>query len=214
MLWLGGTMIKNLVVCCGLALAGLGCTNSMQNASESSEISGTAVMNIGNSDGVLAKEALGQGLTGVENVWLTIKQVDIHTSGNGWVTVAQPNARFDFLQLVNGLTTPLTLYPLPAGHYTQIRLILAEDGDAVANEIVVNGQTFPIRIPSGIQTGIKCVHQFTINPNQETEICLQFDILKAIKFAAGTGYSMRPTYKTVLCKGQPYDPSNPDEVPR
>lgn len=82
-------------------------------------------------------------------------------------------------------------------------MILAEDidGETTANEIVVNGQSFPIRIPSGTQSGIKCIHQFTVEPNQQTEICLQFDVLKAIKFNNGNGYTMKPAYKTIQCDG-------------
>lgn len=196
-------------VCCAFVLSSLSCMEPSQtNPIQSSQLqaSGTAVMNISNGDGALAKTIVDTELVGVQHVWLTIKQVDLHTSDSNWVTVAQPNARFDFLSLVNGLTTPLNLYPLPAGHYTQIRLILAEDGESSdgivpANEIVVNGESFPISIPSGTQTGIKCVHQFTIDPNEFAEICIQFDILKAINYNNGKGYTMKPAYKTIKCDG-------------
>jgi hypothetical protein len=213
-------MNKRVVaMCCAVALTGLTCVNPMLSTSPSSpQTSGSVVVNVSNGDDALAKSIVRPELTGVENVWLTIKQVDVHTSGGNWVTVAQPNARYDFLKLVNGLTVPLNLYPLPAGHYTQIRLILAEDGlgevgTIPANEIVVNGNPFPIRIPSGIQTGIKCVHQFTIEPNQKTEICLQFDILKAIKYTNGNGYQMMPTYKTIMCDGSQEQTPAPDPTP-
>jgi hypothetical protein len=201
-------MNRIVVVCCAMTLAGFACMNPSQSPSQAVDVNssiGTAVINISNGDfdGTLAKTAVVPKFTGVEHVWLTIKKVDVHTSSDSWVTIAEPNARFDFLNLVNGLTTPLNLYPLPSGHYTQIRLILAEDveGEAAANEIVVNGQSFPIRIPSGTQSGIKCIHQFTIEPNQQTEICLQFDVLKAINFNNGNGYMMKPAYKTIQCDG-------------
>jgi hypothetical protein len=190
-------------------LAGVACMNSSQSPTEvinENGSTGSVVLNVSNGDGVLSKAVITSEIAGVEHVWLTIKQVDVHTSGGGWVTIAQPYQRYDFLKLVNGLTVPLELYPLPVGHYTQIRLILAGDGDGEGgptsvNEIIVNGQGFPIKIPSGTQTGIKCVHQFTIEPGQQTEICLQFDVLKAIVYNNGNGYILKPAYKTVFCNG-------------
>jgi hypothetical protein len=148
----------------------------------------------------------------VDHIYITIKEVQLHvagdTSDNGWKTVATPNQRFDFLTLVNGLTAPLDLYSLPAGHYTQIRLILGDEWmrpywDTVTtgapNEIVVNGKAYPLTIPSAYNTGIKCVRSFFIAPNEVTEICLRFEVRKAVHFAPGNGWMMKPAFQTFKC---------------
>jgi hypothetical protein len=167
---------------------------------------------------LLAKKIAGSDT--VEHVWITIKEVQLHSAGdssdNGWKTVATPDRKFDFLNLVNGLTAPLDLYALPAGHYTQIRLILAEGSGsdastaALENSIVINGTTSPLLIPSSWQTGIKCVRSFFIKENETTEICLAFDVWKAIHYSDGNGYMMRPTYRTYKCDGSAPDPEVPD----
>jgi hypothetical protein len=175
----------------------------------------------GNDTDVLAKR-IREGISGdtidVEHIWVTIKEVQIHTSGSseekGWKTVATPGARFDFLELVNGLTAPLDLYALPAGHYTQIRLFLeseAEEGEELPNCIVIDGETYPLTIPSVFKSGIKCVRAFTIKENEMTEICLRFDVFKAIHYAPGNGYMMRPAYQTYKCDSSEDDESEDDE---
>ncbi len=188
-------------------------------ADGTAQLTGSLRLNMANGDedsAALAKKIPGRENQNdsVEHIWLTIKEVQIHTAGdtsdNGWKTVSTKYRQVDFLKLVNGLTEPLDLYALPAGHYTQIRLILAEDrelvygGTIVANSIVVNGETFPLTIPSGLNTGIKCVHSFTIAENEVTEICLKFDALKAVHYAPGNGYMMKPAYKTYKCEGTNY----------
>jgi len=182
-------------------------TNSTNNSSQDIPV-GSLEINVSNGDAQDVTASLGKsGLAEATHLWLTIKEIQVNVSGNSWQTVAQPNARFDFLVLVNDLTQPLHLYPLPAGKYTQIRLILAEqpmDGAASTvppNEVIIGGKSYPIVVPSGSQTGIKCNHPITIKENETTEICLQFDILKALHVAADSTYIMHPTYKMIACSG-------------
>jgi hypothetical protein len=203
-------MLKRGMILAVSAQVFLGC--ALNTAIDTSEPqSGTLTMAISNADdaAVLAKAAVRPGMSNIEHVWLTIKKVQAHTSGPGeWATIATPDARFDFLQLVNGVTKPLDLYPLKPGHYTQLRLILSD-----ANEIMVNGKTEPLFVPSGVQSGIKLIRQFTIAEGEKTEICLKFDILKAIHYTPGQGYIMHPTYKTIACDGSAVDESVIDDTP-
>ncbi|MBN1757619.1 MAG: DUF4382 domain-containing protein [Chitinispirillaceae bacterium] len=198
------------------ALLIAGCSSPVQKASDAG---GTLRLSLANGDGAaetLAKQIQDGGnghVEGVENVWITIKEVQLHTSGGnghdaGWKTVATPGQKFDFLELVNGLTAPLDLYALPAGHYTQIRLILEEgsEDDNLVNSVIVNGETAPLTIPSAYQTGIKCVRSFFIEEGEGTEICLAFDVLNAIHYSAGNGYMMKPAYRTYKCDGTVDDP--------
>jgi hypothetical protein len=153
---------------------------------------GTLRLNISHTESL--SKSLASGPSVVEHLWITIKEVQVHTSGgDGWQVAAAPGKSFDFLELVNGLTVPLEIYPLAPGHYTQLRLLLED-----INEIVIDGETSPITIPSGLQTGIKLVRQFKIEEGEETEICIDFDIEKAVHTASGENI-MHPTYKTIKC---------------
>ncbi len=156
----------------------------------------------------------------VEHIWITIKEVQLHVAGdpseNGWKTVATPDKQFDFLELVNGLTAPLDLFALPAGHYTQIRLMV--DDESVSggekkseNTIVINGETYPLLIPSAWRTGIKCVRPIFIAENEVTEICLLFNAFTAIHYSAENGYMMRPAIRTYKCDGSADE--IPEEIP-
>lgn len=212
-------MFKKWVIALSTASIFLfGCSNP--NSPEQAQ-NGTVAINVANGDvQTLAKTLANSDLASATHIWLTIKEVQVHTTGNSWQTVAQPNARFDFLALVNGLTKPLDLFPLPAGKYTQIRLILTEqdsssESPTLANEVVIDGKSYPIVVPSGIQTGIKCHHPFTITAGVQTEICLQFDILKALHLMGNSStYIMHPTYKIIEC-GDTSVPATPnsDQLP-
>ena len=68
---------------------------------------------------------------GYDNVWVTGEKVRVHASGaasdtdGGWseVVLATPQ-RIDLLTLTNGTLQPLGQSSLPAGKYTQMRLVL------------------------------------------------------------------------------------------
>lgn len=214
-----------MIVLVAVAFCGIGCSSNqslpLQAEATTDNIqaaaTGTLRLSLSNGDdaaATLAKTAGGgrnHPADAVEHIWITVKEVQLHIasdpSNNGWKTVATPNRKFDFLQLVNGLTAPLDLYALPAGHYTQIRLMLGDDtedydGTVIpANNIVIDGETFPLTIPSAWRTGIKCVRSIFIRENEVTEICLAFDVWSAVHYSAGNGYMMRPAYRTFKCDG-------------
>jgi hypothetical protein len=177
-------------------------------SSDNVQATGSLTLNLSNGDDPTLTGLAKNKIDSVEHIYLTITKVLVHiaeeTSENGWKTVATPNKQVDFLELVNGVTAPLNLFPLPAGHYTQIRLMLSEDGEycgqtIYANTIVINGKSFPLTIPSALRTGIKCVQSFFISENETTEICLSFDVRKAVHYAPGNGYMMKPAFRTYKC---------------
>jgi hypothetical protein len=232
-------MRRNVIISlAAVAMFGIGCSTnqpvSMQGATGTIQAAaGSLRLTMSNGDDAAALgKKIDPDLTRqgdeVEHVWITIKEVQLHIasdpSENGWKTVATPNKKFDFLELVNGLTAPLDLYALPPAHYTQIRLILGRDSVdnsgliLPANSIVINGETFPITIPSACHTGIKCVRSIFIKENEETEICLAFKVFNTIHYSPGKGYIMRPAYRTFKCDGSdtvtesdPTDPTDPDD---
>ena len=80
---------------------------------------------------------------------------------------------------------PLGLTPLEAGHYTQLRLVPVPNSSnpiTLANSVVLSGTTteIPLDTPSGIQSGIKLIHQFTVNSGQRVDLLLDFDACKSV----------------------------------
>lgn len=125
----------------------------------------------------------------VEHIYLTITEVAVHSSDKGWVTLAEPNESYDFLELISGATAALADTTLEPGHYTQMRLVLAD-----TNEVVVNGELHPLIVPSGEQTGIKLNLDLYVEEDEIVEVLVDFDASKSIIWTPNN-YRLHPTFK-------------------
>lgn len=103
----------------------------------------------------------------------------------GWVTLVDQVQSYDLLELQNGVTAALGNAEVPAGRYTQIRLIV----DSAS--VVVGGQTHDLAIPSGESTGLKLNYDFDMSSSGAYEIVLDFDAQASIK-KAGPKYLLTP----------------------
>jgi hypothetical protein len=156
---------------------------------------------------------LGLGLTDAPgdylNVFVTIEEVqvnqDLGDEESGWLTVLTPGETFDLLELQNGVIADLGLAELEAGDYNQMRLILGTEPDdpvahPFANYLIIEGEADPVelKVPSGLQTGIKIVQGFTIIASGATELILDFDAQKSVHQAGKSGqWLMKPTIKVL-----------------
>jgi len=132
----------------------------------------------------------------IDSVNIVVTQVSVHMAGNdslsGWQTISDTTAYYDLLTLQNGANVLFANQQLPAGQYTQIRLIIGN-----GSNVVVDGITYPLTIPSGMQTGIKLNHEFTILKGEVYQLLLDFDAEKSI-IQTGTGqYKLKPVIRTV-----------------
>ena len=147
-------------------------------------------------------------------VYVTIKEVWVHMGGNekkdsNWDVVASPDETYNLLDLANGVLEQLGIAELPAGHYTQMRLIIGDIPDSgfnfmgekhpYANYIIDRSDKYhELKIPSGLQTGIKIVNGFDINANETTELILDFDASRSIVMAGASGqWLLKPTIKVL-----------------
>jgi Domain of unknown function (DUF4382)/Carboxypeptidase regulatory-like domain len=145
-------------------------------------------------------------------VYVTIREVAVHNEDDpedSWTTVATPNKTFNLLSLTNGVREELALADLTPGHYTQLRLII---GDQKDNGVNILSQTHPfanyvvdesdlvheLKVPSGVQTGVKIVQGFEINENRTTELILDFSATRSVVVAGRSGrYLLKPTIKVL-----------------
>ncbi len=163
--------------------------------------------------------SLGVSLTdapacGFDKVNVTVEKVRVHQSSSanenaaGWTTIALvPPRRINLLDLNDPTQGPtfalerLGETPLEAGHYTQVRLVLIENSGAqpLANSVVLSGTTteIPLDTPSGIQSGIKLIHQFTVNAGQHVDLLLDFDACKSIVKTGNGKYKLKPVIKVI-----------------
>ncbi len=134
-------------------------------------------------------------------VLVTFSAVNVHrTEGDSWQTIpfVSGATRTCDLKKLQGPTDVLGVGSLPAGHYTQVRLVVsaaniyfdnASSGGACAASIAAPaGKNAAVEIPSG---EVKLNHQFTVSSGATT-MTLDFDGDKSIK-ATGSGNGKSPT---------------------
>ncbi|HEY7724481.1 MAG TPA: DUF4382 domain-containing protein [Anaeromyxobacteraceae bacterium] len=165
-----------LIPAAALLAAGIGCS------------SGTGTMSI----------HLVDGPGGFREVNLQVLQVDIHSDSAGWVTLGNPDAAqqpVNLLALQGGVVaTLLSGVTLPAGHYSQLRLLLGA-GNTVKLE---DGTVHELEVPSGLQTGLKVVCNTRLPSGGATDLFIDFEAHKSVfvHLAGATGrYILRPVVR-------------------
>lgn len=142
---------------------------------------------------------------GYEHVYVTIEKVRVHQSASaadaegGWSELTlSPARRVDLLELTNGVVQELGTMPLPAGHYSQIRLVLASNSGtgttSVANAVQpTGGVLIPLSTPSAQQSGLKLQAHFDVAAGQMADMVLDFDACKSVVKAGNSGnYNLKP----------------------
>jgi hypothetical protein len=166
-----------------LSVAGLGLALLMACGGSSSSGSGSGSMNVHLVDGPIA---------GYQEINVNIQSVEINQNGN-WVTLGTPNKTINLLNLVGGVDETLVAgASLPAGHYGQMRLILGS-GNTVK---LSDGTVEPLKVPSGMQTGIKLIVNFDVAAGTTKDVWIDFDAAHSIQvvMAGMSGqYILRPT---------------------
>ncbi len=161
----------------------------------------------GRGEGSLSLSLTDSAINSVEKVWVTISEIQVHSSDEGWIPLESEvilPLTVDLLTLQNGNSESLGLSDIPEGHYTQIRLYLGtvielemDDPPLYPNCVLVGNEYHELTIPSGFQSGIKLIHPFDIESGFTYELTLDFDASRSIH-KTGTGvYKMRPTIKVV-----------------
>lgn len=120
-----------------------------------------------------------------DSVNIIFSEVSAHIDSE-WITVQGDTMKVNLLDLSNGNTIVFGSADVPAGKYTQIRIKI---DDAY---VVVDGQTHPMDVPSGAQTGLKLGPQFTVNAGSTYEMVVDFDVNRSVVIM---GPSHTPRYK-------------------
>ena len=138
---------------------------------------------------------------GYDAVNVTITDVSVHQSSTaaatdaGWVHVPITAQKINLLNLQNGVLATLGQTPLPAGNYTQMRLLLASNsGMTLANSVVpTGGSEVALKTPSGQQTGLKMNVDIKIAPDQMADFVVDFNACKSVVSAGASGmYLLKP----------------------
>jgi hypothetical protein len=138
-----------------------------------------------------------------EAVNVTVQKVRVHQSAGaaegdaGWSEIVlSPAKRIDLVPLTNGVLEALGQTTLPAGKYTQLRLVLAESDNAnpLANSVVpIGGTETPLATPSAAQSGLKINVDIDVEPDKVVDVVLDFDACKSVVPRGNSGqYNLKP----------------------
>lgn len=145
---------------------------------------------------------------GYDHVYVTVERVRVHQSAGagdndaGWRDIALPAPRrVDLLELTNGTLEPLGQAQLPAGTYTQMRLVLAENTptNPLANSIVpTGGAETALTTPSGQQSGLKFNVNLEVPADRIADFAIDFDACKSFVRAGNSGrYLLKPVLAVI-----------------
>ncbi|HPQ71952.1 MAG TPA: DUF4382 domain-containing protein [bacterium] len=121
---------------------------------------------------------------------------DDDDDGDGeWIDLDFDPTRYNLLELQNNVSALLADEELPAGLYSQIRLMF--DCEENPPSIVIDGEESALTIPSGCNNGIRLTNQFTLVPGEPLELIMDFDVRKSVHQTGNGKYMMRPTVRLV-----------------
>ena len=140
-----------------------------------------------------------------DQVLVTINEASIHSPKVGWQTLATQDQVDQFMtQPIDLLTLHnvekiISAQVLPVAMYTQMRLVL--DPGAT---VVVGGQSYPLQVPSGEQTGFK-TPMFTVSPGTITYVILDIEADRIVPPSQpGQPYILPPTAISVSLYTGPF----------
>ena len=128
----------------------------------------------------------------VDAINLVITQVSINQSegDEGWEVLRSDTMNVDLLTLRNGVFTNLGTARVASGSYSQVRLKLG-----AGSTIVVDGVTYPLTVPSGLQSGLKIVGPFNVPSGGTVDIQLDFDAARSIVLTGSGTYILKPVIR-------------------
>ncbi len=185
-----------------------GCSSSSNSGSNSDSSGGNGSSS--SAPGTLSVSLTDAPACGFDEVNVTVSKVRVHQSPSaaendaGWSEITlTPARKINLLDLTNGVLESLGETSLPAGHYTQLRLVLVGNtGSSTANSLVLSGVTptteIPLATPSAVQSGIKLINEFDVDPGQRVDLILDFDACKSVVKSGNSGkYSLKPVIRVI-----------------
>lgn len=130
----------------------------------------------------------------VQVVDVMIKLETEEDAVEGWQSLGDINEGiYDLLTLTGGESELLAETELPPGHLTGMRLVLGSN-----NTIVVEGIPYPLKVPSGEESGLKLQVDHTLEAGKEYNFVLDFDVDKSVVHTGSDEYLLKPVIRLFL----------------
>ncbi len=131
--------------------------------------------------------ATEKNIQGIEALNLTVRQMVIIDSNDRHITILDEEREMDILSVSRSDPVILSDVSVEPGSYKELRLVLRDE-----NTITVNGETHPIKIPSGGQSGLKLKGPFEIPKGKLFTLMIAFDTDRSVHWNQGQGYMLKP----------------------
>lgn len=124
------------------------------------------------------------------NVDLQEVRIKFDNDTTSWTTLQTHAGIYNLLELQNGIDTLISEVIVPQGKVKEVRLILGEN-----NSIKEGGETFPLTIPSGSESGLKIKVDKDLRTPVDS-LTIDFDAALSVTNEAG-GYKLRPVLRVI-----------------
>jgi len=130
-----------------------------------------------------------------DSVLIDVRDVQIHTSADdstgGWKSLEVNAGVYNLLDFRDGMDTLLATIELPAGHVSQMRLVLGDE-----NRLLVNGEDHDLDTPSAQQSGLKFNIDADLVGGILYTLWIDFDAGRSIVKKGNGKYSLKPVIRT------------------
>jgi hypothetical protein len=123
---------------------------------------------------------------------IDLQSIVITGAGGSSVTLNTTPGIYNLLDFANGVDTLIATGSLTVGTVEQIRFILGPN-----NTVVSGGTTYPLKVPSGEQSGLKLqVHQ-VLQAGVPYYVLLDFDANRSVIETGNGSYQLKPVIRTI-----------------
>ncbi|MDX2247833.1 MAG: DUF4382 domain-containing protein [Bacteroidia bacterium] len=130
----------------------------------------------------------------VDEVNIDLLQVSIKTKNTqGFVPLNTYPGIYDLLKYQAGQDTLIVNDTLPPGEIQEVRLLLGTN-----NSVMVDSVLYPLKVPSGMQSGIKIKFTQILVQDSLTNVTLDFDAEKSVVDQGNGGYLLKPVITAIL----------------
>ena len=126
-----------------------------------------------------------------DEVNIDLKEINVKfaTDTTGWVALQTTPGIYNLLGLQNGVDTLVAQGNFPSNVVKEIRLVLGDN-----NTIMSGGQSYPLTIPSGSESGLKI--KFSKKLDQSLNILLiDFDAAMSVSQNGSGSYMLKPVIR-------------------
>jgi hypothetical protein len=124
----------------------------------------------------------------IDEVWIDVRQVRVHTNLGGWQDLATNAGVYDLMSLQNNADTLIAgQQPIPSGRMSQVRLVLGPD-----NALVIDSVRYPLSLSSQDEAGLILNVQQVLQQNMPYTLVIDFDAAVSIVDQGNGNYRLKP----------------------